>query len=85
MDELDVFEAIYSSRSLRRFKPDPVPDELLAKILGRRFKHPAAATNRIGSSSSSEAKSNVESWAISIAGRAPSWLRGTRKSTNRST
>ena len=29
----DVFEIIHSTRAMRRLKPDPVPDELIAKIL----------------------------------------------------
>jgi nitroreductase len=33
MPEIGLFEAIYSARSLRRLKPDPVPEELITKIL----------------------------------------------------
>ena len=33
MPEIGVFEAIYSARALRRFKPDPVPDEIITRIL----------------------------------------------------
>ena len=29
----DVFEIIHGTRSMRRLKPDPVPDELVRKIL----------------------------------------------------
>jgi len=29
----DVFEIMHSTRSMRRLKPDPVPDELIARIL----------------------------------------------------
>ena len=29
----DVFEIIHTTRSMRRLKPDPVPDELIVKIL----------------------------------------------------
>ena len=29
----DVFEIIHSTRAMRRLKPDPVPDELIVKIL----------------------------------------------------
>src|SRR5260370_12629461 len=29
----DLFEIIESSRAMRRLKPDPVPDELIARIL----------------------------------------------------
>src|SRR5215471_7814201 len=33
MSEIGVFEAIYSARALRRFKPDPVPDEIITRVL----------------------------------------------------
>jgi nitroreductase len=33
MDQIELFEAIYSARALRKFRPDPVPDELISKIL----------------------------------------------------
>ena len=33
MAELGVFEAIHTARALRRFKPDPVPPELIDQIL----------------------------------------------------
>ncbi|MBV8870052.1 MAG: nitroreductase family protein, partial [Acetobacteraceae bacterium] len=29
----DLFEIIETTRSMRRLRPDPVPDELVAKIL----------------------------------------------------
>ena len=32
-DSNDVFEIMQSTRAMRRLKPDPVPDELVAKIL----------------------------------------------------
>lgn len=31
--EIGLFEAIYTARSLRHFKPDPVPQELITKVL----------------------------------------------------
>ena len=33
MAEIGLFEAIYTARSLRHFKPDPVPQELITKVL----------------------------------------------------
>ena len=29
----DLFEIIHTTRAMRRLKPDPVPDELIRKIL----------------------------------------------------
>ena len=33
MAEIGLFEAIHSTRSMRRLKPDPIPDETLKKII----------------------------------------------------
>jgi nitroreductase len=40
MPEIGLFEAIYSARSLRRLKPDPVPEELITKILNTAIRAP---------------------------------------------
>src|SRR5690606_8473404 len=31
--DVGLFDAIYTTRAIRRFKPDPVPDELLRRVL----------------------------------------------------
>ena len=31
--EFDLFEAIYTTRSMRRLKPDPVPRELVMRVI----------------------------------------------------
>jgi len=46
MDQLGVFETIHSCRALRRFKPDPVPDEVLAKILGAAIQAPCGGNEQ---------------------------------------
>jgi nitroreductase len=33
MAEMGLFEAMYTARALRRLKPDPVPDEIIAKVI----------------------------------------------------
>lgn len=33
MPEIGLFDAIYSARAMRRLKPDPVPDELITRVL----------------------------------------------------
>lgn len=33
MAEIGLFDAMFSARALRRFKPDPVPDEMISKII----------------------------------------------------
>jgi nitroreductase len=42
MVEIGLFEAIGSARSLRRLKPDPVPDELITQILDAAIRAPSA-------------------------------------------
>lgn len=32
-EDVGLFEALYSTRALRRFKPDPVPDEVLFQVI----------------------------------------------------
>ncbi len=41
MNEIDLFEAIHTARALRRFKPDPVPEELISKILDAAIRAPS--------------------------------------------
>ena len=33
MPQIDLFEIMYSAGSIRRLRPDPVPDEIIAKVL----------------------------------------------------
>ena len=33
MSDLGLFEAIFSTRSMRRLKPDPIPDAVLKQII----------------------------------------------------
>ncbi len=33
MAEIGLFEAMYTARAIRRIKPDPVPDEIITKVL----------------------------------------------------
>lgn len=42
MAETGLFEAIYSARSLRRLKPDPVPGDLITQILDAAIRAPSA-------------------------------------------
>lgn len=42
MTDLGLFEAIHSARSLRRLKPDPIPEEFITKILDAAIRAPSA-------------------------------------------
>jgi nitroreductase len=42
MPEIGLFDAIYSARALRRLKPDPVPEDILTKILDAAIRAPSA-------------------------------------------
>ena len=33
MSDIGLFEAMYSARSIRKLSPDPVPDELITRVL----------------------------------------------------
>jgi nitroreductase len=46
MAEIDVFEAIHTARSLRRFKPDPVPEALISRILDAAIRAPSAGNSQ---------------------------------------
>jgi len=37
---MDVFEAIYTSRALRRFKPDPVPEDVIFQLIDAAIRAP---------------------------------------------
>jgi nitroreductase len=41
MPEIGLFEAIYSARSLRRLKPDPIPEELITRVLDAAIRAPS--------------------------------------------
>lgn len=43
MAEIGLFEAMYSARALRRFKPDSVPDEVMTKILDAAIRAPSGS------------------------------------------
>jgi nitroreductase len=42
MTDIGLFEAIHSARAMRRLKPDPVPEELITKILDAAIRAPSA-------------------------------------------
>jgi nitroreductase len=42
LDDIGLFEAIYSARALRRLKPDPVPEALITRILDAAIRAPSA-------------------------------------------
>lgn len=49
MDEvsgISLFEAIYTSRALRRFKPDPVPDEAIFQIIDAGIRAPTGSNQQ---------------------------------------
>ena len=46
MSDIGLFEAMYSARALRRLKPDPVPDEIIAKILDAAVRAPSAGNSQ---------------------------------------
>ncbi len=41
--QIGLFEATHSARALRRFRPDPVPDELITRVLDTAVRGPSAS------------------------------------------
>lgn len=46
MPEVGLFEAIHSARSIRRLKPDPVPEELIAAVLDAAIRAPSGGNSQ---------------------------------------
>ncbi len=42
MFEMGLFDAMYSARALRRLKPDPVPEDLINRVLDAAIRAPSA-------------------------------------------
>ena len=45
-ETIGLFEAIHSQRAIRQLKPDPVPDELINKILDAAIRAPSGANSQ---------------------------------------
>ena len=45
-ERFDLFEAIDTQRAIRRFKPDPVPDELITRLLQAAIKAPTGGVSQ---------------------------------------
>jgi nitroreductase len=43
---MDIFEAIYTLRAMRRLKPDPVPEELVWKVLDAAIRAPSGGNRQ---------------------------------------
>lgn len=43
---MDIFEAIYTTRAMRRLKPDPVPEELIWKALDAAIRAPSGGNRQ---------------------------------------
>ncbi|HZO81865.1 MAG TPA: nitroreductase family protein [Candidatus Binataceae bacterium] len=43
MAEMDLFEAMYTARAIRRFKPDPVPDDVMTRVLDAAIRAPSGS------------------------------------------
>ncbi len=46
MTDIGLFEAMYSARALRQLKPDPVPEELLTRLLDAAIRAPSAGNSQ---------------------------------------
>jgi nitroreductase len=65
-NQIGLFEAIYTSRALRRFKPDPVPDEVLFQLFDAAIRAPSgqnAQDWRFVVVTEPEIKRRMQTWA----------------------
>ncbi len=46
LQEIRLFDAIYRQRAIRQFKPDPVPDELVHKLIEAGTKAPSGGNRQ---------------------------------------
>ncbi|MEX2599406.1 MAG: nitroreductase family protein [Dehalococcoidia bacterium] len=46
MSELSLFDAIYAQRAIRRFRPDPIPQEVLERILNAAIHAPSGGNSQ---------------------------------------
>lgn len=46
-EEVGLFEALYSTRALRRYKPDPVPDDVLFQVIDAGIRAPAGGNAQV--------------------------------------
>lgn len=43
---MDIFEALYTTRAMRRVKPDPIPDDIVASIMDAAIRAPSAGNTQ---------------------------------------
>ena len=43
---MELFEALHTQRAVRRFRPDPVPDELVRRVLDAAIRAPSGGNNQ---------------------------------------
>jgi nitroreductase len=46
MDDVNLFETMYHCRAIRHFKPDPVPDDLVRKVLDAAIRAPSGSNRQ---------------------------------------
>ena len=62
---MNVFEAIYTSRALRRFKPDPVPEDVIFQLIDAAIRAPTGHNSqdwRFIVVTDPEAKAQMQAW-----------------------
>ena len=43
---MDVFEALYTTRAMRRVSPDPIPDDVVASMLDAAIRSPSGSNSQ---------------------------------------
>lgn len=76
---MDVFEAIYTSRALRRFTPDPVPDDIVFQVIDAGIRAPTGHNAqdwrfivvRDGRTKQKMQDWSIEAWGLAFGGQYP--------------
>ena len=43
---MDLYQALYTTRAMRRVKPDPVPDDVIAKLMDAAVRAPSGGNTQ---------------------------------------
>ena len=85
MTEIGLFDAMHTARALRRLKPDPVPEELMTRVLDAAIRAPSGGNAQTGYSLSFAKSRSAVDWLLSIGRRRIRSLRFTRREDDQPT
>ena len=69
MPEISLFDAIHAQRAIRRFKPDPVPQAVIERVLNAAIRAPSGSNNQPWSFvivKDKETKKRIAEWYLGV-------------------